>query len=77
MTFRMPEPDELITSEQLENITKITKKTWAHRRISGDTPSFIQIDKGSIRYRWRDVQEWLNERMCKSTSDHNYKQRKI
>jgi predicted DNA-binding transcriptional regulator AlpA len=77
MTLRIPELDELITSEELEKITKIAKKTWAHHRISGDTPPFIQINKGSIRYRWGDVQEWLNERKCTSTSDESYQQRKL
>lgn len=76
MTFRVPEAHELITAEELEKITKISAKTWAHHRLSGDTPPFIQINKASIRYQWGDVQEWLNKKKCTSTSDQNYKQRK-
>jgi predicted DNA-binding transcriptional regulator AlpA len=78
MILRIPELDELITAEELEKITKISTKTWSNRRISGDSPPFIQFAKGgSIRYRWGDVQEWLNERKCTSTSDESYQQRKL
>lgn len=77
MTFRIPEADEYITPEELETLTKIDKQTWARHRISGETPPFIQVNKGTIRYRWGDVQEWFNAKRCISTSDQNYKLRKI
>ena len=75
MTMTVPQLDEFLTPKELAQITKITAQTWAHHRISGDTPPFVQVNKGIIRYRWGDVLEWLNQRKCISTSDDNYKQR--
>lgn len=61
--------DELISTEELVNLTHLSKRFWESRRISGDTPPYIRISRRCVRYRWRDVEEWLENKKVKNTSD--------
>lgn len=54
----------LMTTEQLAEATGFKKRFWESRRLSGDSPPFIRISKSAVRYRWGDVQGWLQARVC-------------
>ena len=60
MTEKMPNKDGLLTTEDLHKLTGFSKRFWETRRISGDTPPFLRISARSVRYRWGDVEQWLN-----------------
>lgn len=72
MELRIPEKDELVTPAELEKLTKMSQKFWANRRVEGNSPLYIRMSESAIRYRWGDVIDWMEQRKCKSTSDHIY-----
>ena len=66
---RIPHPEEMVTTKELQQLTKLTPRFWESRRLSGDTPPFIRLSAKAVRYRWGDVQQWLEKRIRTSTSD--------
>ncbi len=64
-----PHPDQLVSTKELEVLTGLTSRFWEARRLTGDTPPFIRISARAVRYRWGNVQQWLNARIRTSTSD--------
>jgi predicted DNA-binding transcriptional regulator AlpA len=66
---QFPHPDQLISTYDLEQYTDLKPRFWEARRISGDTPPYIYISKRAVRYRWGDVQEWLNSKKRHNTAD--------
>jgi predicted DNA-binding transcriptional regulator AlpA len=69
MTQHIPHLDELVSTEELEKLTSLSKRFWETRRISGDTPPFIRLSARAVRYRWGDVLQWLNTKKRLNTSD--------
>jgi predicted DNA-binding transcriptional regulator AlpA len=62
--------DEWINTSELAKRTKTAEISWAKRRmIGGDaTPKFSKIGR-NVRYRWSDVEAWLENRQRNSTSE--------
>lgn len=60
--------DELLTTAELAKRTSLTKRFWEHRRITGETPPYIQIGDRAVRYKWSEVQTWLDKQTKTSTS---------
>lgn len=62
--------NELINTKELANRTDTACITWAKRRMLGEphTPKFIKIGR-SVKYRWSDVEEWLDAQTRNSTSE--------
>jgi predicted DNA-binding transcriptional regulator AlpA len=60
MTQHIPHRDELVSTEELHKLTGFSKRFWEARRISGETPPFLRISSRAVRYRWGDVEQWLN-----------------
>jgi len=61
-----PHPDQYIDTKDLVKYTKISKRFWESRRLSGDSPSYIKIDR-IVRYRWGDVVAWLEKQRISIT----------
>lgn len=72
MELRIPDKDEVITPDELVKLTKMSKDFWSRCRVEGDSPLYIRMSATAIRYRWGDVVDWMEQRKCKSTSDHIY-----
>jgi predicted DNA-binding transcriptional regulator AlpA len=64
-----PHPNQFLSAKDLERFTGMTQRFWESRRMTGDTPPFIRLSAKAVRYRWGDVQEWLEKRLRTSTSD--------
>lgn len=62
--------DELIDTEELARRTATGATTWAKRRMLGEphTPRYFRLGR-SVRYRWSDVEAWLETRQRHSTSE--------
>ena len=62
--------DEWIDTPELAKRTRTSGITWAKRRmVGGDaTPKFSKIGR-IVRYRWSDVEAWLETRQRQSTSE--------
>ena len=65
----MPHRDELVSTEELHKLTGFSKRFWEARRISGNTPPFLRVSGRAVRYRWGDVEQWLNTMKRNKTSD--------
>ena len=61
--------DKFLSTPELAKFTGTNESLWESRRMSGDSPPFIRLGHRSVRYRWKDVQEWLENRFRSSTSD--------
>ncbi len=61
---------ELIDTKELSRRTGIAPITWAKRRMLGEphTPKFLKIGR-NVKYRWNDVEEWLDAQTRNSTSE--------
>jgi len=61
---------EIIDTEELARRTGTGRATWAKRRMLGPphTPPFVKLGR-SVRYRWSDVEAWLETRQRQSTSE--------
>ena len=60
--------EELLTTSEVANRTNFSRRFWENRRITGDTPIYIQVSKRAVRYRWSDVQSWLDNKLKNNTS---------
>lgn len=64
--------DEMWTSARAGAYLDLSVSEMAKKRMRGDGPPFIKLGptkQASVRYRRSDVEEWLNQRMRRSTSD--------
>ena len=59
-----PYPEPLLTPEEVAVWLRVSTKTLANRRWSGDSPDFVKLGKGPkapVRYRPSAVEEWFAE----------------
>lgn len=54
----LPEPP-LLTAEQLAPFLGTSAAQLAQQRFRGDGPPFVRTGSRSVRYRWSDVEAWL------------------
>lgn len=66
MTTEKPAP--LATSREVANHLQQSVPTLANWRHRGIGPKFIKSG-GSVRYRWSDVEAWVESRVCQRTDD--------
>ena len=69
-------PDSLLTERQLAEELGYTPRALQQWRRAGTGPKFVRVSARSIRYRRRDVLEWLEEHTRTSTSDTGRGQRR-
>ncbi|MFF7754377.1 helix-turn-helix transcriptional regulator [Streptomyces sp. NPDC007971] len=65
------DPDELLTPIETARITKLSVSTLKDKRWKGTGPRFIKLSPGRggrIRYRRRDVEQWLDGQPVKSAA---------
>ncbi len=62
--------EEIIDTQELARRTGTGSATWAKRRMLGapHSPPFVKLGR-SVRYRWSDVEAWLESRQRNSTSE--------
>jgi predicted DNA-binding transcriptional regulator AlpA len=61
--------DRLLSTGQAALYLGFTARMLEARRVRGDSPKFIRISRRAVRYRWSDLQDWLDKRVRQSTSD--------
>lgn len=73
MTKRKPhvptDPNTLIDEEAAASYLAVSPRTLRNWRTRGGGPEFVKVSKRCIRYRIRDLDEWIDRRRRKSTSD--------
>jgi predicted DNA-binding transcriptional regulator AlpA len=61
--------DYLLTSEQLESALGIAKGGAAKARHFGTGPRFVRVGNRAVRYRLKDVREFIANRTRTSATD--------
>jgi predicted DNA-binding transcriptional regulator AlpA len=56
------QPGDLATTEEVCEVLGITPGAAAQMRYAGRGPKFIKITGRQVRYRWADVEAWLDQR---------------
>lgn len=62
------EAPALITSTRLAEYLELTPQALANMRSQGTGPAYIKVGRG-IRYRWIDVEKWMNDNTHLSTDE--------
>jgi predicted DNA-binding transcriptional regulator AlpA len=55
----MAEEDALMTEEQVAKLLTVSVSTVKRLRVSGEGPRHIRISPRVVRYRRRDVLDWM------------------
>lgn len=59
---------DILNTREAADYVRLAKPTLEHFRIRGDGPIFLRLGT-AVRYRKTDLDEWLNARRVRSTSD--------
>lgn len=63
------DPDELYVERQAAQFLKVSEKTLQYWRFTGNGPKFVRISKRCVRYRRRDLIDWIKQHLKASTSE--------
>jgi len=61
--------DPLVTEKEVSLLLNLTPQCLQAWRQNGEGPPFIRISARCIRYRRSDVEAWIADGLCSSTSD--------
>ena len=62
-------PELLLTQQRVAEILSYSPRTLESWRATGRGPRYIRVSKRSVRYRMCDLEEWVAERIQRTTSD--------
>ena len=65
--FKQPAP--LMTEVEAAAHLKLTKRALQAWRVQGRGPVFVRISARAVRYRPEDLNQWIEGRIRRSTSD--------
>lgn len=71
----MHDDNVLLTDKQAAEFMGISTGTIRNWRILGEGPIFTKIGPKHVRYRLRDINEWLDSRRFRSTSEYQEQRR--
>ena len=54
------EGDRLLTERETAALIGVSIKTLQARRYLGQEPAFIRLSGKAVRYRWSDIEAWIN-----------------
>ena len=63
------DPEQLLRQEQAALMLEVTPRCLENWRHRGGGPKHVRISARCIRYRRRDLLEWVEARLCQSTSE--------
>jgi hypothetical protein len=66
--------DELLTSREAAAILRLSERTLERHRTSGTGSRYIALG-GAVRYRRRDLLDWIEKAARQSTSEQAFKTR--
>ena len=67
-----PDPDALLNQGQAASLIGVSERTLECWRWRGDGPPYVKISRRAVRYRRRDIREWAESRLQRSTSEPQY-----
>jgi hypothetical protein len=63
-------PCPLLTEKEAATLLNVTSSCLQAWRYRGDGPPFIKISARCVRYKWTDLQEWIDGNRRSSTSQY-------
>ncbi len=63
------DPDRLIDEREAASFLCYSKRALQNWRVRGGGPRFVKVSARSIRYRRRDLNRWIEERIRSNTSE--------
>lgn len=63
------DPDALLSQLEAAALIGVSERTLECWRWRGSGPPFVKISRRAVRYRRRDIQQWISERIQHSTSE--------
>ncbi len=64
-----PNPDALLDEKRVAQFLNLNHRTLQQWRLRGTGPRFIRISSRCVRYRYRDLLAWIDERVRTSTAE--------
>ena len=64
--------DLLISAEEVSRLTGYTVATLAQRRHKGQGPEFVRLNRRVVRYRVKDVIDFISQRFQNGKSSSQY-----
>ncbi len=62
-------PDRLLSRNEVEALFGISRRYLEVSAVRGDGPPMIRVGSRMVRYRVRDLHEWIDANRVTSTSD--------
>lgn len=60
--------EKILTTREAADFCRLSKPTLERFRITGHGPTYLKLG-GAVRYRQLDLDDWLESRLTKSTSE--------
>ncbi|MBL1073434.1 DNA-binding protein [Nocardia sp. 2] len=60
---------KLATDSEFCEYAGLTRGQSAQLRYTGRGPKFVKVTGRQVRYRWEDIEQWVNDRLQQSTAD--------
>lgn len=60
----------LASPQEVAEVIGLTVTALANMRMTGTGPKFVRLGPRHIRYRWADVEAWMNENTHQSTDEY-------
>lgn len=57
-------PDVLINETRAAELLSVNPRTMQQWRLRGVGPPFVRISSRCVRYRYRDLQAWIEKLLC-------------
>ncbi|MFT6558341.1 helix-turn-helix transcriptional regulator [Sneathiella sp.] len=67
-TNNTPSQDRLMTEKEAAAFMGYTMRALQNWRLRGGGPNYVKVSSRSIRYRFRDINDWIEARIINNTS---------
>jgi predicted DNA-binding transcriptional regulator AlpA len=62
------DPNELFCQDDAAHFLAVSPRTLEQWRVRGAGPRFVRLSRRAVRYRRRDLHDWIAERVVQPTS---------
>ena len=63
------DPKSLFNQRQTAALIGVSERTLECWRCRGSGPPFVKISRRAVRYRRKDIDQWVRERLQRSTAE--------
>lgn len=68
-SYSAPDPDIFLNEARAAELLSVNPRTLQQWRLRGNGPAFVRISSRCVRYRYRDLLRWGEDRLRSSTSE--------